>query len=114
MEYDEENVKNYKLPEFESYLFRFLVKIFPWPFRMLMRHNMRMRMRPLESAHNFFAKSKRIDIVPLRSGQRGFMIIIDQNKALYFYQDGDSFRYDGCKMGDYEKGDVTLFDDLKY
>ena len=114
MEHDEENIKDSKLPEFESRTFRFLAKYFPWPFRLVMRYDIRKQLKPIDKAHKFFSGGKRVDIVPLRSGTRGFMMIIDRNKALYFYQDGDGFRYDGCEMGEYEKGDIAIFDDLRF
>lgn len=61
-------------------------------------------------AHKLFSKVERIDILPLRGSPRGFMIVIDKETALYFYQDGDHFVYDGYEMGEYDKGDVTVFD----
>ena len=60
--------------------------------------------------HGVFSQTNRIDIFPSGSGSRGFMIVIDKKTALYFYQDGDHFIYDGFEMGEYEKGDVTIFD----
>ena len=64
-------------------------------------------------AHNLFSKVKRIDLVPLKFGYRGFMIVLDKKTALYFHQDHDHFVYDRFEMGKYEKGDVTIFDDLR-
>lgn len=61
-------------------------------------------------AHGLFSKTNRIDIFPIESGYRGFIIVIDRKTALYFYQDGNHFVYDGYEMGEYEKGDVTVFD----
>jgi hypothetical protein len=63
-----------------------------------------------EKAHRAFQDTERIDIVPAKSGGRGFQIILDGSTALYFYQDGDHFVYDGFENGTYEKGDVTVFD----
>ncbi len=63
-------------------------------------------------AHELFSKSERIDIFPAAT-PRGFIIVLDRETALYFYQDGDHFVYDGFEMGEYEKGDVTIFDSLK-
>ncbi len=68
----------------------------------------------MEKANDLFFGVEKIDIVPLRgSGQRGFQIILDRDTALYFYQDGDHFVYDGSEVGKYDKGDVTIFDDKK-
>ena len=63
-----------------------------------------------DRAHELFKKSERIDIAPSKSGLRGFQLIIDGSTALYFYQDGDHFVYDGFEGGEYGKGDVTIFD----
>ncbi len=65
-----------------------------------------------DEAHNLFSKVRRIDILPLTYGYRGFMIVIDKKTALYFHQDYDHFVYDGFEIGKYEKGDVTIFDHL--
>lgn len=63
-----------------------------------------------DQAHKLFSQVERIDIFPLKGSPRGFMIVIDKETALYFYQDGDHFVYDGYEMGEYDKGDVTIFD----
>ncbi|MFH1990390.1 MAG: hypothetical protein ABIJ19_00855, partial [Patescibacteria group bacterium] len=56
---------------------------------------------------------RRIDILPSESGLRGFVVVLDRKTAIYFYQDGDHFVYDGFEMGRYDKGDVTIFDNTK-
>lgn len=61
--------------------------------------------------HDLFSKVETIDIFPTQ-GHRGFVIILDRNTALFFYQDGDHFKYDGFEMGEYAKGEVTIFDNL--
>lgn len=68
----------------------------------------------IDYAMKLFRESERIDIHPLpsRSG-RGFIITLDNKLSLFFYQDGDCFYYDGCEMGEYEKGDVTIFDNIQ-
>lgn len=67
-----------------------------------------------DKAHELFSNTKSIDLFPLSSPSgRGFMIVIDRKTALYFYQDGDHFKYDGFEIGPYEKGDVTIFDNLQ-
>ena len=38
---------------------------------------------------------------------------IDSRQHNYLYQDGDHFVYDGCEFGDYDPGDVTIFDGYK-
>ena len=66
----------------------------------------------IDNLHQVFSKTSRIDLVSL-SGSRGFMIILDGKVSLWFYQDGDHFKYDGFEIGEYDKGDVTIFDNLK-
>lgn len=61
-------------------------------------------------AHEVFAKVERVDLFPSASGQRGFLLVLDKTTALYFYQDGDHFMYDGFEIGEYEPGDVTVLD----
>lgn len=66
-----------------------------------------------DKAHELFFNVDRVDLIPLSSENRGFIMILDRQTALYFYQDGDHFSYDGYEMGEYKKGDVTIFDQLK-
>lgn len=66
-----------------------------------------------DKLHDLFSKAKRIDFFPCQSDSRGFIIILDRETALFFNQDGDHFVYDGYEMGEYEKGDVGIFDNLK-
>jgi hypothetical protein len=113
MGHNKENIKKNELPQFKSRTFRFIAKYFSWPLRMFLRGITWIQMRPLKKVHAFLAKSERIDIVPLRSGRRGFIIIVDQTKALHFYQDGNGFQYEGYEIGYFEKGDVAIFDDIK-
>ena len=68
----------------------------------------------LEHAHETFSGVGRIDFIPYSSGYRGFMMVLDRKIALYFNQDEDRFVYDGYEMGDYDKGDVTIFDNSKH
>ena len=69
--------------------------------------------RKVKYAMKLFDGVERIDITPLpsRSG-RGFIVCLDSKLSLFFYQDGDYFYFDGLEMGEYEKGDVTVFDKL--
>lgn len=66
-----------------------------------------------DKAHELFSNVKRIDLFPAGAGTRGFILILDRKTALYFYQDGDCFVYDGFEMGEYKKGDVTIFDNIR-
>jgi len=65
----------------------------------------------VDKLHNLFGKITRVDIVPTVGG-RGFIIILDKKISLYFYQDHDHFSYDGFGVGEYDGGDVTIFDNL--
>jgi len=66
-----------------------------------------------DKAHELFSKIDCVDIMPTASGSRGFILILNRHTALYFYQDGDRFAYDGFEMGEYEKGDVAIFDKIR-
>lgn len=89
---------------------RLLLRI--WPLAGIKNLSREMGIDPdlAGKAHAAFQDTERIDVVPLQSGGRGFQLIIDGSTALYFYQDGDHFVYDGFENGTYEKGDVTVFD----
>lgn len=64
-------------------------------------------------ADKLFNNIERIDIQPLSgAGGRGFIIYLDCKLSLHFYQEGDRFYYDGLEIGEYEKGEVTVFDRL--
>jgi hypothetical protein len=65
-----------------------------------------------DKARAVFGSAERIDLYPLSGSQRGFILVLDLKTALYFYQDGDHFKYDGFEMGEYEKGNVTVFDNV--
>lgn len=66
-----------------------------------------------DKAHDVFGSAERMDLYPLSGSQRGFILVLDLKTALYFYQDGDHFKYDGLEMGKYKKGDVTIFDNIR-
>jgi len=86
-----------------------------WPGFAMMRMARKMGISdPLfDEAQELFSKVRRIDVLPSASGLRGFVVVLDRKTALYFYQNGDHFVYDGFEMGKYDKGDVTLFDNTK-
>lgn len=69
--------------------------------------------KDIDYTARLFGKAKRIDIFPLPSSNgRGFVIILDNQLSLHFYQDGNHFYYDGYEIGEYENGDITVFDNL--
>ena len=92
---------------------KLLLKLWPGLAMMRLAKKMGIANPIFDKAHDVFSQVKRIDILPSVSGYRGFQLILDKKTALYFYQDGDHFVYDGFEMGKYEKGDVTIFDDLR-
>lgn len=98
-----------KIGWLEKLLLRF------WPTLAMKRFAREMGIEnpPFGKAHDLFAGVERIDIIPFKSGYRGFILVLDGKTALYFYQDGDHFVYDGYEMGKYDKGEVTLFDHLR-
>lgn len=65
-----------------------------------------------DKAHDVFSSAERIDLYPTTSTERGFIVVLDLKTALYFYQDGDHFKYDGFEMGEYNKGDITILDNI--
>lgn len=96
-----------KMPWWQGMIARFFPKLFfRWHARKMGIKNV-----VFDRAHEIFSHVERIDLLRSRSGSRGFQLILDSNTALYFYQDGDHFIYDGFEMGEYEKGDVTIFDE---
>ncbi len=70
--------------------------------------------KKIKYADKLFRDTKRIDIQPLSgSDGRGFIIFLDNQLSLYFYQDGDHFYFDGFEIGEYDSGDVKVFDGLR-
>lgn len=118
-EFKEPDFKNVKfdLKSFKdgniSWQTRFLLRF--WPTRGLSRlaKELGLNSQLMEESQNLFSKVSRIDIIPDNSGERGFQIILDKLTALYFYQEGDHFIFDGSEAGEYENGDVTIFDRLR-
>ena len=91
----------------------FLMKFAPKTFFRYIAEEQGIDSKKIDFANNLFKKVKRIDIHPLSSqGGRGFIIILDRKLSLHFYQNGDSFYYDGFEIGKYNKGNVTVFDKL--
>ncbi len=62
--------------------------------------------------HKIFSGSEKVDIFLTGSNERGFILVLNQQVSLFFYQDGDSFKYDGFEIGEYDKGDIKIFDSL--
>ena len=99
-----------KLPWWE----RVLLNFFPFLTLKLMAKKIKINNLVFDKLHEVFDKTKRIDIFPYCDNERGFILVLDQETALYFNQDGNSFKYDGFEMGKYNQGDITIFDHLKF
>lgn len=67
-----------------------------------------------DRAHDVFADVGRVDIHPFKAGARGFALVLEGRTALYFIQEDDHFIYKGYEMGDFDKGDITLFDKFRH
>ncbi len=68
--------------------------------------------RKVKYATKLFESANRIDITPLPSRNgRGFIICLDNKLSIFFYQENDHFYFDGLEIGEYENGDVTVFDE---
>lgn len=91
---------------------KFLMRFAPKTFLRYAAEEQGVNPKKISQAMKLFGKCKRIDIFPCQAG-RGFIVILDRKLSLHFYQDGDHFCYDGFEVGEYEKGDVTIFDDIK-
>lgn len=108
--YKEFGVKPFKMPWHE----RLLMKFMPMSFLRLSAGKIGVDSKKIDLAYKLFENSKRIDIQPLSGPKgRGFIISLDNNFTLWFYQDGDHFKFDGIEMGEYDNGEVTVFDSLK-
>ena len=92
---------------------KFLIKFFPKLFLRRAAKKQGLDSARLDLAENLFRSCQRIDIQPLAGGSRGFILTLDNKLTLWFYQDGDHFVYDGYEIGQYENGEVTVFDSLK-
>lgn len=96
-----------------NWVMKLLLKLSPNHAMKYMARKMRINNVVFDEAHELFSKIERIDFFPTTPGNRGFVLIFDLQTAIYFHQDGDHFAYDGFEMGEYEKGDVTIFDRIK-
>lgn len=106
----EEYERLMKDPPFKSVTMKLIWKvgqIFIRPYAFLWA---KWRLKEISKVHEELSETGRVDIFPSESGKRGFVLILDRKRAFYFYQDGDHFFYDGCEVGEYEKGEVTIFD----
>ncbi|OGB73383.1 hypothetical protein A3K24_00700 [candidate division Kazan bacterium RIFCSPHIGHO2_01_FULL_44_14] len=91
---------------------KLLLKLWPWAAFRLFAKELGVANPVFDKAHEIFGDTHRIDLYPTAGTKRGFILVLDLKTALYFYQDGDHFEYDGFEMGEYDKGDVTVFDNI--
>ncbi len=94
-------------------LTRLMLRLSPTAGFKMLNKKLGIKNDAFDKAHEVFSNVKRVDIFPAAAGNRGFILVLDKKTALYFYQDGDHFVYDGFEMGEYDGGDVTIFDGLK-
>lgn len=95
-----------------SWLDKLLLKIWPKLAMRRLAEKMMIKNVVFDKLHEIFGNVERIDIFPHGGDRRDFILVLDRETALFFYQDGDHFKYDGFEMGKYNKGEVTIFDDL--
>jgi len=96
-----------------SLLIRLILRLNPTAGFKMLNKRLGIKNDAFDKAHEVFSSVERVDIFPTAAGGRGFIFVLDKKTALYFYQDGDHFVYDGFEIGDYDGGDVTIFDGLK-
>lgn len=97
-----------------SWLDKLFLKL--WPNLEMRRMAKRMAVDNVmfNKLHEVFRGVKIIDIFPYSGNNRGFILALDRQTALFFNQDGGHFEYDGFEMGQYNKGEVTIFDNLTH
>lgn len=91
-----------------------LVRLSPWTlFRLAARDN-KLNYKKVELAEKLFRDAERIDFQPSGGADgRSLVMYVDNKLSLHFYQNGDTFEYDGFEIGPYDDGEVTVFDELK-
>jgi hypothetical protein len=96
-----------------DWLTKLYIKFFPKSFlkQAVLENNF--DPKKIDYAGKLFSDCQRIDIQPLAGSARGFIITLDNKFSLWFFQDGDHFIYDGFETGEYDDGEVTVFDSLK-
>ena len=108
-------------PQYRSHTFRWLDQWLPEVVDLFMHaywyatdpsYRMVMQLDRLFRRH-----SDRIDLLPESSGERGFVLSLDRQAALYFVQDGDRFFYEGWSLAgpgeEYETGSPLVADTLR-
>jgi len=96
-----------------SWLDKLWLTLFPDSFLKSAIKKQGLDSRKLDWAVWLLGGSKRIDLSRTAGPGRGFILTLDNKLSLFFYQDGDHFSFDGYEIGDYENGQVTIFDSIK-
>ncbi|MEK7643989.1 MAG: hypothetical protein AAB390_01665 [Patescibacteria group bacterium] len=112
----DDEIQNAKDGEMEAVPWhkKLLFRIAPMLVMKMEARHLRIDSRKFELAEKLFGDAERIDVRPLAGVDgRGFIVTIDNGLSLFFCQDGDRFIYDGYEIGEYEDGNVTVFDSLK-
>ncbi len=92
---------------------KLLMKISPGWFMNMRAKKLGLDYKKVDLAFKLFRDAK-IHIQPLSGvNGRGFIMFIDNKLSLWFNQDGDCFKYDGFEMGEYDGGEVTVFDGIQ-
>ena len=103
---EENNMEKIELPWHQKLMMKFA----PLMFLKKSARQMKIDDKMIDRAMNLF-DGRKIKIEKSAGDQRGFILIIDNKLSLWFYQDGDSFKFDGYEMGPYDEwGDITVFD----
>jgi hypothetical protein len=91
---------------------KLLLKIAPRLFMKSFAKNLDLDFEKVEMAMQLFEGAK-VHIQPMSGARgRGFILCLDNKLTLWFHQDGTCFKYDGHEMGEYDDGEVTVFDRL--
>lgn len=96
-----------------NFLTKLFMKFSPKGFLRYAARNQGVNPSKIDYAEKLFQDCQKIHIQPLSGPHRGFIIFLDNNFSLWFYQDGDYFVFDGYEMGEYVDGDVTVFDEQR-
>lgn len=93
---------------------KWLVKLWPAMAMRVLARKCGYDSKLSEKAQDLFLETKTVELHPLTSSMgRGYSLVIDRKLALFFYQDGDHFVYDGYESGESNPGNVQVFDRLE-
>jgi hypothetical protein len=101
--------KRYPLPWVTRFLFRLSPILGTRSLLRLLNFDVKL----IDRANDLFLNAETIDIHPVKSSSRGFVLTLNREISFFFYQNGGSFAYDGFEVGEYEPGDVHIFDKIK-